>query len=164
MDSEPLLSFDLRQRDSLSVAAAGISYLTKDAFNPESIREWATSRQTSQAIQRELHKELANPSDSFVKLLMGKVRASTKTKAKVARFREVVKEAAAQLLGPSQDTGGDMSDRKELVPGVKVRVKKGPRLELRGREGTVIKVFRRQVRVQFEDTQHRFFKESLEVL
>ncbi len=96
MDRRPFLILDLLDPDPASVEEVG--RFVKSEFNPEEIRASATDLKDTRAIKTELQQEMTNPSEEFVKLLMGRVYSGVKTRAKIDQFTAMSRRAARQLI------------------------------------------------------------------
>ncbi len=121
MDYRPFLILDLLDPDPSSVEE--VVRFVKSEFNPEEIRASATDLKYTRAIKTELQQEVTNPSEEFVRLLMGRVYSGIKTKAKIDQFTAITRRAARQLirdeLRGTLNTAlaqGDSASEVELAP------------------------------------------------
>ncbi len=96
MDRLPFLVLDLLDVDSS--ATDEVAKFVKSEFDPDAIHTSANNLKYTRALKIALHSELDNPSEEFVKLLMGRVYTGSKTKARVEEFVAMAKTAARQLI------------------------------------------------------------------
>ncbi len=96
MDHRPFLILDLLDPDPASVEE--VAKFVKSEFNPDEIRASATDLKYTRAIKTELHQEVTNPSEEFVRLFMGRVYPGVKTKNKIEQFTDMTRRAARQLI------------------------------------------------------------------
>lgn len=97
MDSRPFLTLDLNEEIQIKTAQA-IEKFSKDSFDPDEIRGRARQMMYTSQIKRELHQQLEQPSDEFVRLLMNNVYEGMKTKDRVTEFQSFVKAAAEDVI------------------------------------------------------------------
>ncbi|MXW30564.1 MAG: restriction endonuclease, partial [Chloroflexi bacterium] len=96
MDHRPFLILDLLDADAAPVEE--VAKFVKSEFNPEAIRASANELKYTRAIKSELQQEVTNPSEEFVRLLMGRVYSGVKTKTKLEQFTSMTRRAARQLI------------------------------------------------------------------
>ena len=97
MDSRPFLTLDLQEEIQAKTAQA-IEKFSKEAFDPDEIRGRARQMMYTSQIKRELHHQLEQPSDDFVRLLMNNVFEGLKTRERVTEFQSFVKAAAEDVI------------------------------------------------------------------
>ncbi len=97
MDSRPFLTLDLQEEVQTKTAHA-IEKFSKEAFDPDEIRGRARQMMYTSQIKRELHHQLEQPSDDFVRLLMNNVYEGLKTRERVTEFQSFVKAAAEDVI------------------------------------------------------------------
>lgn len=96
MDNRPFLILDLLDPDPAAVEE--VAKFVKSEFSPEEIRASATDLKYTRAIKTELQQEVANPSEEFVRLLMGRVYSGRKTEGKIDQFKAVTRRAIRQVI------------------------------------------------------------------
>ena len=99
LDSVPFLEIDFSSLDES--LADDINHFHRDGFDADSILDWARERQARRmwqgAVTNLLRNEMAEPSDELVRLMMDRLDAGRKTRARMDEFREYIKTATSQL-------------------------------------------------------------------
>ncbi|MCI5139369.1 MAG: restriction endonuclease, partial [Candidatus Electrothrix sp. AR1] len=96
MDSKPFFAFDMLGFQDHQVAE--LKKFTKAAFSLEDILTTASTLKYTSAIKKILEKELANPTESFVRFFASQILDGRLTKPVIEQFTEIVKEARKQFI------------------------------------------------------------------
>ncbi|MCI5119672.1 MAG: restriction endonuclease [Candidatus Electrothrix sp. AUS4] len=96
MDSKPFFTFDMLSFQDHQVAE--LKKFTKSAFSLEDILTTASTLKYTSAIKKILEKELADPSETFVRFFASQIFDGRLTKPVLEQFTEIVKEARKQFL------------------------------------------------------------------
>lgn len=96
MDSKPFFTFDMLAFQDHQVAE--LKKFTKAAFSLEDILTTASTLKYTSAIKKILEKELANPSETFVRFFASQIFDGRLTKSVIEQFTEIVKEARKQFI------------------------------------------------------------------
>ena len=96
MDTDPFLVIDLLNPDPETVGA--VSQFVKSEFNPGLVKASAIQLKYVRAARATLQKELHDPSEDLVRLIMTRIYHGTKTRTSVQQFKAYVKSAASQLI------------------------------------------------------------------
>ncbi|WP_261509957.1 type I restriction endonuclease [Chryseobacterium paludis] len=99
MDEKPFYTLDLANLKDSSLKI--LENFTKNGYNLESILDSAEALKYIKAIKNEFEKELDNPSDEMVKLLVGKFFDKPITAARLVTFKEYTKRALANSINES---------------------------------------------------------------
>ena len=119
LDSVPFLEIDFSKLDEF--LAPDIAHFHKDGFNAHRILTWAReareTRMWQGATRNLLRQELEEPSDEFIRFMMGRLDAGRKTPARIGEFKGYIKTAVSELgLGDTVvkpgngDNGGPPGD------------------------------------------------------
>ena len=100
MDGEPFLEFDLF--DIQKPLVKELERFTKSKFNLNSIVKAARDLKYRKAIKDILRKELASPTENFVRFFLSTLYTGTKTQAVVRQFTEIVKRAFDEFISEQQ--------------------------------------------------------------
>ena len=100
MDDEPFLEFDLFNIQESLVKE--FERFTKSKFDLDSIVNAARDLKYSSAIKDILRKELASPTEDFVRFFLASLYSGTKTQAVVQEFTPIVKRAFNEFISEEQ--------------------------------------------------------------
>ncbi|WPD21731.1 MAG: type I restriction enzyme HsdR N-terminal domain-containing protein [Candidatus Electrothrix scaldis] len=96
MDSKPFFTFDMLSFQDHQVSE--LKKFTKSAFSLEDILTTASTLKYTSAIKKILEKELADPSEPFVRFFASQIFDGRLTKTVIEQFTDIVKEARKQFL------------------------------------------------------------------
>lgn len=99
MDEKPFFTLDLANITDSSLKI--LSNFTKQSYNLENILDSAEALKYIKAIRNEFEKELQNPSDEIVKLLVSRFFEKPLTAPRMAAFREYTKKAFSNSINES---------------------------------------------------------------
>ncbi|QDP86690.1 restriction endonuclease [Chryseobacterium sp. SNU WT5] len=99
MDDKPFFTLDLNDIKDSSIKILG--NFTKTDYNLESILDSAEALKYIKAIRKEFDKEVTNPSDEFVKLLVNKFFDKPLTASRMVTFREYTKKSVSNSINDS---------------------------------------------------------------
>jgi predicted type IV restriction endonuclease len=96
MDDIPFLEFDLLDiKDNLLLE---LKKFHKDAFDIDTIFSTASELKDSTKIMKLLSQQLKNPSDGFIKYILGEFYEGPRTQNVIDRYRELVKKSFNQFI------------------------------------------------------------------
>ena len=96
MDDKPFLVLDLLNINDMQVAE--LKKFTKDKFDIDTIFNTASELKYSNLIKAQLNSQLNNPSDEFVRFIIGDFFTGVKTANVVEKFRPIVKKSMQQFV------------------------------------------------------------------
>lgn len=96
MDSRPFLSLDLQRLDERSIEE--LKKFTKSSFDLDSIISTASELKYTDGMKRALYEEWVNPSEEFVRLLVGRVYSGRFTQGVKEQFTQVAKRAFHEFI------------------------------------------------------------------
>ena len=96
MDSRPFLVLDLQNLDERAVEE--LKKFAKSSFDLDSIISTASELKYTDGIKRILHEEWINPSEEFVRLLVGRVYSGRFTQAIKDQFTQIAKRALLEFI------------------------------------------------------------------
>lgn len=96
MDEKPFLEIDLLNINDMQVAE--LKKFTKDKFDIDTIFNTASELKYSNLIKAQLNSQLNNPTDEFVRFIIGDFFAGVKTANVVEKFRPIVKKSMQQFV------------------------------------------------------------------
>lgn len=96
MDEKPFLVLDLLNINDMQVAE--LKKFTKDKFDIDTIFNTASELKYSSLIKAQLNSQLNNPSDEFVRFIIGDFFTGVKTANVVEKFRPIVKKSMQQFV------------------------------------------------------------------
>ncbi|MET0946322.1 MAG: type I restriction endonuclease [Flavobacterium sp.] len=99
MDEKPFFTLDLANLSDASIKI--LANFTKNSYNLENILDSAEALKYIKAIRSEFEKELQNPSDEMVKLLVSRFFEKPLTGPRVLIFREYMKKAFSNSINES---------------------------------------------------------------
>lgn len=99
MDEKPFFTLDLNNIKDTNISI--LNNFTKTSFNLESILDSAEALKYIEAIRREFEKELQNPSDELVKLLVSRFYDRSITASRLVSFKEYTKKALSNSINDS---------------------------------------------------------------
>ncbi|WP_027377633.1 type I restriction endonuclease [Kaistella palustris] len=99
MDEKPFFTLDLSDLKDSSLKI--LENFTKTDYNLESILDSAEAMKYIKAIRKEFEKELVEPSDELVKLLVNKFYEKPLTASRMVTFREYTKRAIVNSINES---------------------------------------------------------------
>lgn len=99
MDEKPFFTLDLSNISDSSLKI--LENFTKNSYNLENILDSAEALKYIKAIRNEFEKELQNPSDEIVKLLVNKFFNKPLTATRLATFKEYTKKAFSSSINES---------------------------------------------------------------
>ncbi|KUJ61999.1 restriction endonuclease [Flavobacteriaceae bacterium CRH] len=99
MDEKPFFTLDLANISDSSLKI--LENFTKSSYNLENILDSAEALKYIKAIRNEFEKELQNPSDEIVKLLVSKFFNKPLTASRLAAFKEYTKKAFSNSINES---------------------------------------------------------------
>ena len=99
MDEKPFFTLDLSDIKDSSLKI--LENFTKNGYSLESILDSAEALKYIKAIRSEFEKELQNPSDEIVKLLVGRFFDKPMTAPRMVTFREYTKRAFSNSINES---------------------------------------------------------------
>lgn len=99
MDEKPFFTLDLSNLKNSNLKI--LENFTKNGYNLENILDSAEALKYIKAIRNEFEKELQEPSDEMVKLLVNKFFEKTLTASRLAIFKDYTKKAFASSISES---------------------------------------------------------------
>lgn len=99
MDEKPFFTLDLSNLKSSSIKI--LENFTKNDYNLENILDSAESLKYIKAIRNEFEKEIQEPSDEIVKLLVSRFFDKPLTQSRLATFKEYTKKAFSNSINES---------------------------------------------------------------
>lgn len=99
MDEKPFFTLDLANLKSSNIKV--LENFTKKDYNLDSILDSAEALKYIKAIKNEFEKELENPSDDLVRLLVNKFFDKPLTATRMATFKEYTKKALSNSVNES---------------------------------------------------------------
>lgn len=96
MDVKPFLELDI-----LDIRESYVNELKKfhkDNFDIETIFNTASELKYSNEIKNVMSQQLKNPSDAFVKYILGEIYSGVKTQNVIEKFREIVRKSLNQFI------------------------------------------------------------------
>ncbi len=99
MDEKPFLTIDIEDLKDSSIKI--LESFTKNGYSLESILDSAEALKYIKAIQKEFEKEVENPSDELVKLLVNRFFDKPLTANRMTSFKEYAKKALAISINDS---------------------------------------------------------------
>lgn len=96
MDTKPFLVFDMRNIQEPLVSE--LKKLSKQSFDLDEMISTASELKYTREIKRLLQEQLTNPSEEFIKFIVGHVYAGLKNKKVVEQFAPIVKSALNQFI------------------------------------------------------------------
>lgn len=96
MDEKPFLEIDLLNINDMQVAE--LKKFTKDKFDIDTIFNTASELKYSNLIKVQLNSQLNNPTDEFVRFIIGDFFTGVKTANVVEKFRPIVKKSMQQFV------------------------------------------------------------------
>lgn len=99
MDEKPFFTLDLANISDSSLKI--LENFTKSSYNLENILDSAEALKYIKAIRNEFEKELQNPSDEIVKLLVSKFFNKPLTASRLVAFKEYTKKAFSNSINES---------------------------------------------------------------
>lgn len=96
MDEKPFLVLDLLNINDMQVAE--LKKFAKDKFDIDTIFNTASELKYSNLIKAQLNEQLNNPSDEFVRFIIGDFFTGVKTANVVEKFRPIVKKSMQQFV------------------------------------------------------------------
>ncbi|WP_237722191.1 hypothetical protein [Sediminibacterium roseum] len=91
MDEKPFFTLDLSNLQDSNLKI--LENFTKNGYNLEGILDSAEALKYIKAIRNEFEKEIQNPSDDLIKLLVSRFFDKPLTSSRLATFREYSKKA-----------------------------------------------------------------------
>lgn len=116
MDEKPFLTIDIE--DLKDSAIKILESFTKEGYNLESILDSAEALKYIKAIRKEFEKEIENPSDEIVKLLVNRFFDKPLTANRMTSFKEYTKKALSISINES------ISDRLKSALNINEQIKK----------------------------------------
>ncbi|KQR72798.1 restriction endonuclease [Pedobacter sp. Leaf176] len=99
MDEKPFLTIDIEDLKDSSIKI--LESFTKNEYNLEQILDSAEALKYIKAIRKEFEKEIENPSDELVKLLVNRFFDKPLTASRMATFKEYTKKALTTSINES---------------------------------------------------------------
>lgn len=99
MDEKPFFTLDLNNLKDTNVNI--LNNFTKSSFNLESILDSAEALKYIKAIRKEFEKELQDPSDELIKLLVSRFFERPITASRLVSFKEYTKKALSNSINDS---------------------------------------------------------------
>ncbi|MCM3744264.1 type I restriction endonuclease [Sporosarcina luteola] len=96
MDSSPFFSFKINELRDVHIAE--ISKFRKEAFDVDKITSNASELKYLNALKSYLVEQFENPSEDFVRYLVGEIYEGVKTKAAIEKFTPIVKRGIKQIV------------------------------------------------------------------
>lgn len=96
MDEKPFLEVNLLELNDVQVAE--LKKFTKDSFDIDNIFNTASELKYTNLIKTQLNNQLNNPSDEFVRFVIGDFYSGVKTSNVVEKFRPIVKKSMQQFV------------------------------------------------------------------
>lgn len=99
MDEKPFFTINMEDLKDSSIKI--LESFTKNDYNLESILDSAEALKYIKAIRKEFEKEIENPSDEMVKLLVGRFFEKPMTASRMVPFKEYTKKALTLSINES---------------------------------------------------------------
>ncbi|GGI23267.1 type I restriction endonuclease [Pedobacter mendelii] len=99
MDEKPFLTIDIEDLKDSSIKI--LESFTKNEYNLENILDSAEALKYIKAIRKEFEKDIENPSDEIVKLLVSRFFDKPLTASRMATFKEYTKKALTTSINES---------------------------------------------------------------
>lgn len=99
MDEKPFFTLDLANLKDTNISI--LNNFTKKSFNLENILDSAEALKYIKAIRKEFEKELQNPSDEIIKVLVSRFFDRSLTASRLVSFREYTKKAFSNSINDS---------------------------------------------------------------
>jgi predicted type IV restriction endonuclease len=99
MDEKPFFTINIEDLKDSSIKI--LESFTKNDYNLESILDSAEALKYIKAIRKEFEKEIENPSDEMVKLLVGRFFEKPMTASRMVSFKEYTKKALTLSINES---------------------------------------------------------------
>jgi len=115
MDSDPFLEINILELRDFQIVE--LKKFHKSSFDINEIINVASELKYTNEFKNFLNKELVNPSDELVKLIIGGIYSGLKTQVVIERFRPIVKKAFNQFVNET------MSDKLKTALDVDVSIK-----------------------------------------
>ncbi len=96
MDTTPFLTIDITKIKDIQIAE--IAKFHKDNFDVDKITSSASELKYLNSLKNHLAKQLTEPSESFVKYIVGEIYEGTKTKNTLEKFESIVKKGFSQFI------------------------------------------------------------------
>ena len=96
MDKKPFLEVNLLDINEMQVSE--LKKFTKDSFDIDTIFNTASELKYTNLIKIQLNNQLNNPSDDFVRFIIGDFYTGVKTSSVVDKFRPIVKKSMQQFV------------------------------------------------------------------
>lgn len=96
MDSRPFLEFDIT--DVKEAYVSELKKFHKNSFDVETIIDTAEELKYSNEIMKYMSQQLRQPSDGFVRHILGEVYSGTRTQNVVDKFRDIVRKSLNQFI------------------------------------------------------------------
>lgn len=169
MDEKPFFTLDLSNLKDASLKI--LENFTRKGYNLESILDSAEALKYIKAIRSEFEKELQEPTDDFVRLLVNRFFDKTLTASRLATFKEYTRKALSNSINESINfrlknalSINDTLPSKEEQQGVAIDENTdGPRITTSAEEiegSQIVKAILRELipanRIAFRDTQSYF--------
>jgi len=116
MDEKPFLTIDIEDLKDNSIKI--LESFTKNGYNLETILDSAEALKYIKAIRKEFEKEIENPSDELVKLLVNRFFDKPLTASRMLAFKEYAKKALSISINES------ISDRLKSALNINETIKK----------------------------------------
>lgn len=169
MDEKPFFTLDLSNLKDASLKI--LENFTRKGYNLENILDSAEALKYIKAIRSEFEKELQEPTDDFVRLLVNRFFDKTLTASRLATFKEYTRKALSNSINESINfrlknalSINDTLPSKEEQQGVAIDENTdGPRVTTSAEEiegSQIVKAILRELipanRIAFRDTQSYF--------
>ena len=96
MDTTPFLTIDITKIKDVQISE--IAKFHKDNFDVDKITSSASELKYLNSLKNHLSKQLSEPSESFVKYIVGEIYEGTKTKNTLEKFESIVKKGFSQFI------------------------------------------------------------------
>lgn len=96
MDSTPFFTFNITELRDAQIHE--IAKFKKDAFDVETITSNASELKYLNALKSFLSEQFENPSEDFVRYLVGEIYEGVKTKAAIEKFTPIIKRGLKQII------------------------------------------------------------------
>lgn len=96
MDTTPFLTIDITKIKDIQIAE--IAKFHKENFDVDKITSSASELKYLNSLKNHLAKQLIEPSESFVKYIVGEIYEGTKTKNTLEKFESIVKKGFSQFI------------------------------------------------------------------
>lgn len=169
MDDKPFFSLDLSNLKDTSIKI--LEKFTKNGYNLEEILDSAEGLKYIKAIRNEFEKEIKNPSDEIVKLLVNRIYGKPLTASRMLTFKDYTKKAFSnsinELINFRLKNALNISEtiptksQEELLPiDQNIEIPKYITTEAEIEASQIIKAILREIlpasRIAFRDTQSYF--------